>query len=139
MQPLIPALALIAVLLVLGVAAIVLAHRRSGAVIVYGFGAAAAALLAAIGLRALLDPIEAQIVPPLGVPWIRANFRLDALSAFFLTVVNAGAAAASVYAIGYGRHEHAPGRVLPFFPAFLAGMSLVILADDAFTFLLSWE
>src|SRR5208283_265040 len=39
----------------------------------------------------------------------------------------------------YGRHEPDPGRVLPFFPAFLAGMNLVVLADDAFTFLLTWE
>src|SRR5262249_39032765 len=30
-------------------------------------------------------------------------------------------------------------RVLPFYPAFLAGMSIVVLADDAFTFLVSWE
>jgi formate hydrogenlyase subunit 3/multisubunit Na+/H+ antiporter MnhD subunit len=29
--------------------------------------------------------------------------------------------------------------VLPFYPVFLAGMNLVVLADDAFTFLLSWE
>jgi formate hydrogenlyase subunit 3/multisubunit Na+/H+ antiporter MnhD subunit len=29
--------------------------------------------------------------------------------------------------------------VEPFFVAFLAGMNLVVLADDAFTFLLSWE
>jgi formate hydrogenlyase subunit 3/multisubunit Na+/H+ antiporter MnhD subunit len=29
--------------------------------------------------------------------------------------------------------------VLPFYPAFLAGMSVVVLADDAFTFLVSWE
>ena len=29
--------------------------------------------------------------------------------------------------------------MLPFFSAFLAGMNLVLLADDAFTFLLSWE
>ena len=29
--------------------------------------------------------------------------------------------------------------MLPFFPAFLAGMNLVVLADDAFTFLVSWE
>src|SRR5207247_1015709 len=43
------------------------------------------------------------------------------------------------FAIGYGRHEAAPRRVLPFYPAFLAGMSLVVLADDAFTFLVSWE
>jgi formate hydrogenlyase subunit 3/multisubunit Na+/H+ antiporter MnhD subunit len=29
--------------------------------------------------------------------------------------------------------------VLPFYPLFLAGMNLVVLADDAFSFLLSWE
>ncbi len=29
--------------------------------------------------------------------------------------------------------------MLPFYPAFLAGMNLVVLADDAFTFLMSWE
>ena len=41
--------------------------------------------------------------------------------------------------IGYGTHEKSPERVLPFYPAFLAGMNLVVLADDAFTFLVSWE
>src|SRR6185295_2620919 len=30
-------------------------------------------------------------------------------------------------------------RVLPFYPAFLGGMIFVILADDAFVFLVSWE
>src|SRR3954465_5717195 len=29
--------------------------------------------------------------------------------------------------------------LLPFFPAFLAGFNLVVLADDAFTFLFAWE
>ena len=57
---------------------------------------------------------------PLGLPWLGAHFRLDALAAFFLVVVNLGGAAASLYALGYGRHEEAPQRVLPFFPAFLA-------------------
>ena len=54
-------------------------------------------------------------------------------------MVNLGGAAASLFALGYGRHEHAPRRVLPFYPAFLAGMNIVVLADDAFTFLVSWE
>ena len=76
---------------------------------------------------------------PLGLPWIGAQFRLDALSAFFLVVVDLGGAIASLYGLGYGQHESAPHRVLPFFPAFLAGMNLVVLANDAFTFLLSWE
>ena len=52
---------------------------------------------------------------------------------------NLGAAAASFYAIGYGRHESEPARVLPFFPAFLAAWISSLAADDAYTFLLSWE
>ena len=67
------------------------------------------------------------------------HFRIDALAAFFLCVVNLGGMAASVFALGYGRHEPAPQRVLPFYPAFLAAMNLVVVADDAFAFLLSWE
>ena len=74
-----------------------------------------------------------------GLPWIGAHFRMDALAAFFLVVANLGGAAASLFALGYGQHERAPGRVLPFYTPFLAGMNLVILADDAFTFLVSWE
>jgi len=54
-------------------------------------------------------------------------------------VVDLGAAAASLYALGYGKHESAPHRVLPFYPAFLGAMNLVVLAADAYTFLLSWE
>jgi hypothetical protein len=73
------------------------------------------------------------------LPWIGAHFRIDALAAFFLAVVNLGGASASLFAIGYGKHEKAPGRVLPFYAAFVAGMNLVVLADDAFTFLVSWE
>src|SRR5712691_5913494 len=53
--------------------------------------------------------------------------------------VNLGGATASLYGCGYGRHERSPSRVLPFFPAFVAGMNLVVLADDAFTFLFTWE
>ncbi|HEY6354961.1 MAG TPA: proton-conducting transporter membrane subunit, partial [Burkholderiaceae bacterium] len=76
---------------------------------------------------------------PIGLPWLGAHFRLDALAAAFLIVVNLGGATASLYGFGDGRHEHEPARVLPLFPAFLAGMNLVVLADDAFTFLLTWE
>jgi formate hydrogenlyase subunit 3/multisubunit Na+/H+ antiporter MnhD subunit len=76
---------------------------------------------------------------PVGLPWIGAHFAIDALAAFFLAVVNLAAAAASLYALGYGKHEKTPGRVLPFYPAFLAGMNLVILAADAFSFLFAWE
>src|SRR5438876_74144 len=109
--------------------------------IVYGICLATSLVLLAIGLIALLGihAIPSVTTLPLGLPWLGAHFRLDALSAFFLAVVNLGGAAASLFALGYGRHEHAPRRVLPFYPAFLAGMNIVVLADDAFTFLVSWE
>ncbi|CDI01734.1 NADH/Ubiquinone/plastoquinone (Complex I) [Candidatus Competibacter denitrificans Run_A_D11] len=84
-------------------------------------------------------PQAFSLTLPFGLPWLGMHFRLDALSAFFLVVVNLGGAVASLFALGYGRHERAPERVLPFFPAFLAGMNLVLLADDAFSFLFAWE
>ena len=108
--------------------------------IVYGGAFAVSATATAAALAYLLfDDLVQWATLPLGLPWLGAHFRLDALSAFFLIVVNIGAAAASFYAIGYGRHERAPERVLPFYPLFLAGMNLVVIADDAFTFLFTWE
>ena len=96
--------------------------------------------LLAIGGNPFVDGTpDSALTLPLGLPWIGARFRLDALAAFFLVVINLGGAGACLYGIGYGRHAEAPLRVLPFLPAFLAGMNLVLLADDAFTFLLSWE
>ncbi len=129
-----------AALLALAIAGIVLARRPVGTTILYA-GALILSLLilAGAGVHLIGQAAPVATVLPLGLPWIGACFRVDALSAFFLAVVNLGGAAASLYAIGYGRHERDPQRVLPFFPAFLAGMNLVLLADDAFTFLLAWE
>jgi hydrogenase-4 component B len=123
----------------LGVA--VTAMRNAGA-IVYGICLLASLVALAAALVHLLGGTTARppaLTLPLGLPWLGANFRLDMLAAFFLVVVNLGSAAACLFAIGYGRHDEEPERVLPFYPAFLAGMNLVVLADDAFTFLVSWE
>jgi formate hydrogenlyase subunit 3/multisubunit Na+/H+ antiporter MnhD subunit len=130
---------LVAVLLATAIAAVVMARSAAATQLVYGTTAAVSAAGLATALAALVSDAAPTIVLPLGLPWLGAHFRIDALSAFFLIVVNLGGAMASLYALGYGRHEDAPHRVLPFFPAFLAGMSLVVMADDAFTFLLSWE
>jgi len=126
----------------LGIAAVgVVAGRWSwGSNVVYG-----ASLLASLmGLVAALWHLLTGAPPEtlnlaIGLPGLGANFRLDALAAFFLIVANLGGASASLYGLGYGRHESAPLRVLPFFPAYLAGMNLVVLADDAFAFLVAWE
>ncbi len=107
---------------------------------VYALCALGAVILSAAALRFLTaSAAPATAVLPFGLPWLGAHFRVDALAAFFLFVVNVAAAIISVYALEYGGHDEEPQRVLAFYPAFLAGMNLVLVADDAFMFLLSWE
>ncbi len=125
-------------LLGLGVTGIAFARMRSGSRIVYVSAFVVSAAAFAVAVASLTAP-SSIITLPLGLPWLGAHFRMDALAAFFLAVVNFGAACSSFYAIGYGQHEAEPGRVLPFFPLFLAAMNLVVLAADAFTFLFAWE
>lgn len=133
---------LVAVAVLLGFAglAVFIGRSSAGRVIVYGGSLVACSVaLVAAGSHLLSAAEAATVTLPLGLPWLGAHFRIDALSAFFLVVIELGGAAASLYALGYGRHETAPERVLPFYPAFLAGMTLVLLADDAFSFLFCWE
>ena len=139
-MPLLIALACAAALLAISCLGVVIARMRGAATVVYSI----TLLISLIGLGAALAQLigggtAPAMTLPLGLPWLGTHLRMDALSAFFLVVVDLGAAAASLFAIGYGTHETAPERVLPFYPAFLAGMNLVPLADDAFAFLLSWE
>jgi hydrogenase-4 component B len=131
----------VAGLLCISVLAILLSRSRNSTAVVYGATLAVCALGLTGSLRALAGvPVNGSTMTlPVGLPWLDARFRLDALAGFFLVVVNLGGASASLYGLGYGHHEPAPHRVLPFFPAFLAGMNLVVLADDAFSWLLCWE
>jgi formate hydrogenlyase subunit 3/multisubunit Na+/H+ antiporter MnhD subunit len=131
----------VAALLGAGLAGAVLARRPLGRRAVYGLSLVASTALLGLGLAAI--PLGAEgaagLQLPLGLPRLGAHFRLDALSGYFALVANLGGAAASLYGLGYGRHEAEPQRVLPFYPLFLAGVNLVLLADDAFVFLLAWE
>lgn len=120
-------------------AVMVAARSRYATALIYSICLAICITLLGLALIELLRGVTASLVLPLGIPWLGAHFRIDPLAAFFLVVVNLGGSVASLYGLGYGRHESSPARVLPFFPAFLAGMNLVVLADDAFSFLLAWE
>ena len=131
----------VALLLALAPVGIVLSARPRGSAVLYGACLAVTATLSIAALLHLLDPAHPVLSAtlPIGLPWLGAHFRLDALSAFFLVVINLGGAAASLFALGYAAHEDSPGRVLPFYPAYLAGMNTVVLANDAFSFLVAWE
>ncbi len=140
-MPVVVALWSVAALFVAALLAIAIHRARIATRLIYLVCLAASlATLVAAGMHLLGGtPGEPRVHLPLGLPWIGAHFRIDALSAFFLIVISLGGAGASLFAIGYGQHEEAPGRVLPFYPVFLGAMNLVVLADDAFTFLLAWE
>ena len=129
-----------AALLVLAAFGVALHREPAGRIVVYGGSLAISAVVLVAALAHLLGagPSETTTLP-VGLPWLHARFQLDALAAFFLAVVNLGAALGSLYALGYGKHEQSPQRVLPFYPLFLAGMTLVVVADDAFSFLFTWE
>ncbi len=132
----------VAVLLAMGIVGAFAARTRNGSTLVYGICLLVCATQTVVALHYVLA--GAQAIPesyllPIGLPWIGAHFDLDLLAALFLVVVNLGAASASLYGLGYGRHESQPSRVVPFFPAFLAAMNLVVIAGDAFTYLISWE
>jgi len=131
----------VAALLALAVVAVVIGRARHASIVIYGVTMAVSVVATAASLNWLIEggTKNSTVVLPLGLPWLGAHFQLDQLTSFFLVVINLGGSLASLYGLGYGGHEKAPLRVLPFFPAFLAGMNLVLLADDAFSYLLCWE
>jgi formate hydrogenlyase subunit 3/multisubunit Na+/H+ antiporter MnhD subunit len=97
--------------------------------------------LAAVALVALLVPGAGResIVIPIGLPLGQTLLGFDPLSAVFAVIINVTTAIVSGFAIGYGTHAPEPRRVVPFYPAFVGAMNLVLLAQDAFSFLVGWE
>src|SRR5271169_3736990 len=93
----------VAALLALAVVAVPAAGAKAGTPFVYG-GSLAISAVALLAALIALGSAPSTLALPLGLPWIGVHFRLDALAAFFLVVVNLGAGAASLFAIGYGRH-----------------------------------
>ena len=101
----------------------------------------AAAVIA--GGWALLENLKLTVQLALGLPWLHWQLRLDALSGFFFAVVGLLLVAVSFYGPAYVRDFEGgkqPLSVLGLFTGlFAAGMLLVLLADDAFAFMVAWE
>ena len=114
-------------------------HAFAGRVL-YPAGAAVGVLLAGIAGFALFDEPSARVLP-LGLPDLPFHARLDALSAFFLALLGGVAAGVSVFASGYLRADQGspPGLVCLCYHVFLASMALVLVADDAYFFMVAWE
>jgi len=103
-------------------------------------GALGGCILSFTAFFALAGP-AANLVLPLGLPDLPFHVRLDALSAFFLTLLGAVSAGISLFSAGYFRADE-PGRfafICMNYHFFLASMGLVLLADDAYLFMVAWE
>ena len=82
-----------------------------------------------------------MLILPLGLPDLPFHIRLDALSSFFLLLLGLAGTGISTFAAGYFRSGEgtAPALLGLHYHVFLATMTMVILADDAYLFMVAWE
>ncbi|HBR50950.1 MAG TPA: hydrogenase 4 subunit B, partial [Nitrospira sp.] len=102
-------------------------------------GTSTGVILGLLGLTSS-EPVTGSLAST--IPLLTFAVRLDPLAAFFVLTISLVGLAASIYAIGYLQHfeERASTDTLgALFNAFLLCMTFVVLADNAFFFLLAWE
>ena len=135
------ALAIVAVWLAVGAAGLLRPRDvRFAGRLLFGVGAAAAAALLGVAICSLGQPV-AEAILPLGLPDLPFHVRLDPLAGFFLALIGAGATGISIYSAGYFRAGEgaAPGLLCLQYHVFLASMAMVVLANDAYMFMVAWE
>ena len=110
----------------------------------FAHGCAAAAGVAGLvlGVAGLLSTAPLTLSLASNIPQLTFALRLDPLAAFFVLTISLVGLAASVYAYGYV--EEFSGRVSvgllgSLLNGFLLSMTLVVLADNGFFFLILWE
>ena len=108
--------------------------------VLFPLGAACSLLIAIAALAALFSVPQVAVLP-LGLPGLPFHLRLDALSAFFLLLFGGATAGISIFASGYFRKGEGtpPGLLCLQYHVFVASMALIMLADDAYVFMVMWE
>lgn len=106
----------------------------------FPLGALCGAALAVAAAVSLVNSPEAAILP-IGLPDLPVHVRLDALTSFFLFLLGATSAGIGIFAAGYFRRGEGalPGLLCLQYHVFLASMGFVLLADDAYAFMVAWE
>ena len=106
----------------------------------FPLGALCGLALAVVAVRSIALPPE-QVQLLIGLPDLPFHMRLDPLAAVFLALLGAASAGISVFSAGYFRRGEGalPGLLCLEYHLFLASMGLVVLADDAYAFMVAWE
>jgi hydrogenase-4 component B len=135
------ALVVVAAWLLVGLAGVFALRRfRLVAQFLFPAGSVFGVLLFGVALAAVFAGPEVAVLR-IGLPTLPFHLRLDALSAFFLMVIGCASAGVSVFAAGYFRRGEGtpPGLLCLEYHVFLASMVGVVLADDAYAFMVMWE
>jgi formate hydrogenlyase subunit 3/multisubunit Na+/H+ antiporter MnhD subunit len=106
----------------------------------FPLGALCGVALAVVAAMSLGMPSE-QAILPIGLPDLPMHVRRDALTSLFLVLLGATSAGISVFAAGYFRRGEGTdaGLMCLQYHLFLASMGFVLLADDAYAFMVAWE
>jgi formate hydrogenlyase subunit 3/multisubunit Na+/H+ antiporter MnhD subunit len=114
--------------------------RRALARLVFPLGALGGLALAICAYPAL-SAAPQSLVLPLGLPDLPFHLRLDPLAAYFLLLLGAASAGVSLFSSGY--FEKGGGDDIRLiclqYHVFLAAMLMVLVADDAYLFMVAWE
>lgn len=136
-------LLLVAAWIVLGLAGLLRPHSiRLIAHLLFPLGALVCLGVAVVaGIFLASGQMPEVLVLPLGLPDLPFHIRLDALSGFFLLVLGVAGVGISTFAAGYFRSGEgtAPALLGLQYHVFLASMAVVIVADDAYLFMVAWE
>ncbi len=106
----------------------------------FPLGALCGIALAVLAVASLALPTERAVLP-LGLPGLPFHLRRDALTSVFLALLGGTSAGVSIFSTGYFRKGEGalPGLLCLEYHVFLASMGLVLLADDAYAFMVAWE
>ncbi|HEX5476275.1 MAG TPA: hydrogenase 4 subunit B [Burkholderiales bacterium] len=134
-------LAVVAGWLALGVAGVFALRRLAFVARVLFPAGAVLGIVLLVAAAGALGGTPQSTVLPIGLPGLPFHFRLDNLSAFFLALIGGAGAGVSAFAAGYFRKGEGtpPGLLCLQYHVFLASMALVVLADDAYAFMVMWE
>ena len=106
----------------------------------FPLGALCGVALAVVSLLSLDAPPE-RVVLVIGLPHLPMHLHRDALASLFLFLLGGASAGISVFAAGYFRRGHgtSAGLLCLQYHLFLASMGFLLLADDAYAFMVAWE
>jgi hydrogenase-4 component B len=118
------------------------ARPRVQNILAHGLAGFAASGGIILGIAGLLASEPFTISLPSTLPLLTFAIRLDPLASFFVLTISLAGLSAAIYAVGYVTEFYGRlslGALGSLFNGFLLSMTLVVIADNGFFFLIVWE